>query len=61
MYDKLLRERTLLSTLDFHATELRESHLEWKELLSQRSPGSDPSQIASEAMEMYAPIPEMAC
>jgi hypothetical protein len=52
IYDKLLRERTLLSTLDFHATELRDSHLEWKDLLSDRSPDKDPSQIASEAMEI---------
>jgi hypothetical protein len=52
IYDKCIRERTLLSTLDFYATELRNSHLDWMELLSQKNPASDPTQIASEAMEI---------
>jgi hypothetical protein len=52
MYDRCIRERTLLATLDFYATELRNSHLDWKELLFQRNPSSDPSQTASEAMEI---------
>ena len=32
--------------------ELKASHEAWKEQLSQARPGSDPSQIASEAMEL---------
>ena len=52
MYDTLLRERTLLATLDFYATELRDSHLDWKGLLSEQNPDRDPTQIASKAMEM---------
>lgn len=52
MYDRCIRERTLLATLDFYATELRNSHLDWMELLTQRNPISDPNQIASEAIEI---------
>lgn len=52
IYDKLLQNRTLLSTLEAYAIELRESHLDWKENLLQRKPSSDPSQIASEALEL---------
>ena len=35
-----------------YARELKTSHEAWKETLSQARPGSDPSQIASEALEM---------
>ena len=52
MYDQLLRSRTLLPTLDQYAMQLRTSHLEWKELLSQARPGSSESQTASEALEI---------
>jgi hypothetical protein len=52
MYDRLLSKRTLLPTLNRLATELKASHEAWKEQLSKTRPGSDPSQIASEAAEM---------
>ena len=35
-----------------YASELKASHEAWKETLSQAKPGSDPIQIASEALEM---------
>ena len=38
--------------MDAYAIELKASHEAWKEQLSQARPGSDPSQIASEAMEL---------
>ena len=38
--------------MEFYARELKTSHEAWKETLVQAKPGSDPSQIASEAMEM---------
>ena len=38
--------------MDAYATELKASHEAWKEQLSQARPGSDPSQIASEALEL---------
>ena len=46
------RHARLLPTLETYAKELKTSHEAWKETLSQAKPGSDPSQIASEAMEM---------
>lgn len=52
IYDQLLENRTLLPTLNLYASQLRDSHLEWKDRLFQAKPQSDPSQIASEALEI---------
>jgi hypothetical protein len=52
MHERLRKERMLLPTLELYAVELRTRHLEWKELLLERQPGSEPSQIASEALEI---------
>jgi len=52
MYHQLRQDRQLLPTMERHARELKTSHLAWKEVLSQAKPGSDPSQIASEALEL---------
>ena len=52
MHDQLRKSRKLLPTLELYARELKTSHEAWKEMLSQTRPGSDPSQIASEALEM---------
>jgi hypothetical protein len=50
--DQLRKSRKLLPTLELYAHELKTSHEAWKELLSQLRPGSDKSQIASEALEI---------
>ena len=52
MHDQLRKSRKLLPTLEQYAKELKTSHEAWKEMLSQLRPGSDPTQISSEAMEM---------
>jgi hypothetical protein len=52
MYDQLLSTRTLLSALNRYATQLRASHRDWIELLTQARPGSSESQISSEALEI---------
>jgi hypothetical protein len=52
LHEQLRRERQLLPTLDRYAKELRSSHQAWKELLAPLRPGSDPRQIASEALEI---------
>ena len=52
MREELRQSRKLLPRLDLHARELKESHDAWKERLQQANPQSDPSQIASEAMEL---------
>jgi len=52
MREELRQSRKLLPTLEFYASELKDSHEAWKERLQQAKPQSDPSQIASEAMEL---------
>ena len=52
MYDPLLRNQTLMATLELYSRQLRTSHLAWKDHLTPLRPGSDASQVASEAMEL---------
>jgi hypothetical protein len=52
LHDRLRSQRTLLPALEFYAKGLKASHEVQKILLSQANPGSDPSQIASEALEI---------
>jgi hypothetical protein len=52
MHDQLRRDRMLLPAIERYAQELRSNHLIWKERLLALWPGSDPSQIANEALEM---------
>ena len=41
-----------IQRLDHFSADLRDRHLTWMSLLSQQRPNSDPSEIASEAMEL---------
>ena len=50
--EELRQSRKLLPTMEFYASELKDSHDDWKDRLQQAKPDSDPSQIASEAMEL---------
>ena len=52
MHERLRQERMLLPTMERYARDLRTRHLEWKEQLMERQPDCEPSQIASEALEM---------
>jgi hypothetical protein len=52
IHEQLRKDRKLLMTMESYARDLKSSHEAWKETLSQERPGSDPSQIASEAMEL---------
>ena len=52
MHDQLRQERKLLTTLEVYAKELKQSHEAWKEQLALAKPGSEASQISSEAFEM---------
>jgi hypothetical protein len=52
LHEQLRLTRRLKPTLETCARQLKASHQIWKERLSQTRPGSDPSQIASEALEM---------
>jgi hypothetical protein len=52
MHDQLRKDRKLLTTMERYAKELKASHQAWKDLLSDLRPGSDPNQIATEALEI---------
>jgi hypothetical protein len=52
IHQHLLSRRTLLATMELYARELKTSHEAWKARLCQAMPGSNPSQIASEALEI---------
>jgi hypothetical protein len=52
MYDQLLKNRTLLPTLNHYASQLRDRHQAWKSLLATANPDLDPIQVASQAGEM---------
>jgi hypothetical protein len=52
LYEQLRSSKRLLPAIDAYALELKDSHELWKERFSQANPGSDPRQIASEAMEL---------
>ena len=52
LYEQLRLTHRLLPTLETLGTELKASHESWKQVLAKAKPGSEPSQLASEAMEM---------
>ena len=52
IYERLRSKRALLPTLEYYAYQLKDNHQAWQNRLLPRRPGSDPSQIASEAMEI---------
>lgn len=52
IYHRLKQTRKTLPTLDHYSRELKRSHEDWKDSLSESRPGSDPSQVASEALEL---------
>jgi hypothetical protein len=52
MHEQHRKSRKLLPAMEFYAKELKSSYEAWKETLSEAKPGSDQSQIASEALEM---------
>jgi hypothetical protein len=52
IHNQLRKDRKLLSTTELYARELKTGHEAWKDLLLGLRPQSDPSQIASEALEI---------
>ena len=52
LHSQLKSSRTLLPTLEAYANQLKSSHEALKEQLTLANPGSEPSQIASQALEM---------
>jgi hypothetical protein len=52
LYEQLRSSKRLLPAIDAYAIELKTAHAEWMEQLSESRPDSDPSQLASEALEL---------
>jgi chromosome segregation ATPase len=51
-HERLRKSRKLLSTVERYAKELKTSHEAWKKMLAQLRPGSHPTQIDSESLEI---------
>lgn len=52
LHEQLKKERKLLTEMERYARELKAGHEAWKAQLLQDRPGSEASQISSEAFEM---------
>jgi hypothetical protein len=52
LHSLLRKQRMLLPAMEAYALELKDRHEAWKDRLSQANPGSGPSQVASEALEI---------
>jgi hypothetical protein len=52
LYDRLCRERMLLSSLDRYAMDLKDAHVAWMRELRQANPRRSLDQIAVEALEL---------
>jgi hypothetical protein len=52
LYEELRSSKRLLPALDAYSASLKASHDAWKGRLGMAKPGSDPAQIASEALEL---------
>lgn len=52
LHEQLRKERRLLAAMECYAGELKDLHESWKQRLAETRPGSDPSQITSEALEI---------
>jgi hypothetical protein len=52
LWEQLRTTRKLMPTLNAYAAELKTKHQAWMETLRPTRPGSDPSQLSSEAMEL---------
>ena len=52
LHDELRRQKKMLAALDQYASWLSDRHAAWKSLLWQTRPGSQESQIATEALEL---------
>lgn len=52
LHEKLRLTRRLLPAIKTYASELKASHDEWTETLSQARPDSNPMQLKSEALEI---------
>ena len=52
LYKHLCCNKRLLPAMDTYAIELKADHETWKAAIDRRRPGSDPRQVAAEALEL---------
>ena len=52
LYEHLRSGKRLLPAVDSYSTDLKASHDTWKAAIDRRRPGSDPRQVAAEALEL---------
>jgi hypothetical protein len=52
LHEKLRLSRTLLTTLNLYSSHLKANHEAWMDRISRAKPGSERSQLASEALEI---------
>lgn len=52
LYEELRSTKMLLTVMEVYAIELKADHEAWKEAIARHRPGSDPSQVAAEALEL---------
>ena len=52
LYEHLRSGKRLLPAVDSYSIDLKASHEVWKEAIDRQQPGSDPRQVAAEALEL---------
>lgn len=52
LYEDLRSSNRLLTAIETYATDLKARHETWRAAIRFRRPGSDPSMVASEALEL---------
>lgn len=52
LYERLRNSKMLLTTMDAYAIELKALHESWIDTIRQEEPGTDPRQVASQALEL---------
>lgn len=52
LYEQLRSGKRLLPAMDSYSIDLKASHEAWKETIGRQQPGSDPRQVAAEALEL---------
>lgn len=52
LYEHLRSGKRLLPAMDAYSIELKASHETWKAAIDRKRPGSDPRQVAAEALEL---------
>ena len=52
LYEHLRSGKRLLPAMDSYSIDLKARHEAWKETIARTQPGSDPRQVAAEALEL---------